>query len=309
MTKPAASLVQAQAEAEASAPALSFFADIERGEMELAEAGEFTGERLFRDRPEIYQAIIRMTAEGLSISATARALRVSRNTVCAVREREAVPIEQEKKEVLNLLRKGMRLGAERTLELLPYTKSAKDAALVTAIMADKHQLLSGEATSRVERIEARPDQVRQYLANLPVIEAELVEDDISIGIASGTPDQRAAAAAGCVPELPAPASDIRSDDDGTSNSVDVQTRATPRATKGCDDTPPRGGGGHPTDHHHTGGIDSEKQNFGQRAKVRGSGLGGPVADEPLCKRTPPKKKRGASPKGPTTKKKKGGSAC
>jgi len=306
MSGKADSLIVAAAEAEASAPALSFFEEVERGEMELAAAGEFTGERLFRDRPEIYQAIVRMTAEGLSISAAARALRVSRNTVCAVREREAVPIEQEKKEVLNLLRKGMRLGAERTLELLPETKSAKDAALVTAIMADKHQLLSGEATSRIERVEARPDQVRQYLDSLPVIEAEIVEGEISTGIAGEIPGQKGTDAPAAAPLLLAPSSDIGSDDIGPCNSVEAQTWATPRATHADTTPPPRGGGGPATDYPQPQGIDPEKQNFGQRANVRGFGLGEPAADKTLCKRTP---KKGSSPKGRTTAKKKGGSEC
>jgi hypothetical protein len=307
MTKSAGSLIQAAAEATASAPALSFFEEVERGEAELAAAGEFTGERLFRDRPEIYQAIVRMTAEGLSISAAARALRVSRNTVCAVREREAVPIEQEKKEVLNLLRKGMRLGAERTLELLPDTKSAKDAALVTAIMADKHQLLSGEATSRVERVEIRPDQVQAFVASLPVIEAELVEDEIVIGIADEIPGQKGTGAAAAAPLLPAPTSDIGSDDAGDDNSVTLQTRATPRATQVDDPPLPRGGGGQASEYPQPQDIDPEKQNFGQRAKARPAGLGGRPARQPLCKRT--SKKKGSSPKERILAKKKGGSKC
>jgi hypothetical protein len=307
MTKSVGSLIEAAAEARASAPVLSFFEEVERGEMELAAAGEFTGERLFRDRLEIYQAIVRMTAEGLSISATARALRVSRNTVCAVREREAVPIEQEKKEVLNLLRKGMRLGAERTLELLPETKSAKDAALVTAIMADKHQLLSGEATSRVERVEIRPDQVQAFVASLPVIEAELVEDEILTGIPSQIPGQKGTEAPAAAPLLPAPSSDIGSDDAGVNHSVDAQPRATPRATQVDDPPPPRGGGGQADDNLQLQGIDPKKQNFGQRANVRGSRLGGRAADKTPCKRTPPKK--GSSPKERITAKKKGGSKC
>lgn len=296
MAKRGASLIEAAAAAEAAAPALSFFSEVEEAEKRLAQAGEFTGERLHRDRPEIYQAIVRMTAEGLSISATARALRVSRNTVCAVREREAVPIEQEKKEVLNLLRKGMRLGAERTLELLPETKSAKDAALVTAIMADKHQLLSGEATSRIERVEARPDQVRQYLDSLPVIEAEIVDGEIATGIAGQIAGQKGTDAPAAVPLLSAPISDMGSDDAGVANSVDAQTRATPRATQVNTPPPPRGGGGHEGEYPHPQGMNTEKQNFGQRGH------------DDLCKRTA-KKKPGASTQARTTKKKKGGSGC
>jgi transposase-like protein len=197
MSKPPASLIQAAAQAEAAAPALSFFSEVEEAEKRLAEAGEFTGERLFRDRPGVYAAIVRMAAEGQSISAAARALGVSRNTVCAVRDREGYSVEQDKKELLKDLRRASRLGVEKVIELLPDTKAAKDAAIVAAVMVDKMQLLSGEATARVERVEVRPDQVKAFVDSLPVIEAEVVEE-ILTGVAAGTAGQKA-------PALPAPA--------------------------------------------------------------------------------------------------------
>jgi hypothetical protein len=299
MSKPPASLIQAAAQAEAAAPALSFFSEIEEGEKRLAEAGEFTGERLFRDRPGVYAAAVRMAAEGLSISATARALGVSRNTVCAVRDREGISIEQEKKEVIKLLQKGMRLGAERTIELLPETKSARDAALVTAIMTDKHQLLSGEATARVERVEIRPDQVRAFVDSLPVIEAELVEE-ISTGLPGGTVAQKAAA-------LPAPAVVVS---DSVSDVSHLTNRETETREATCDATLPvgvvddapgdgdRGGGGAASMIHVPVVMNSEKQNFGQRAPKRKS----------LCKRTSTPK-TGSSKKERISAKKKGGSAC
>lgn len=170
------SLIQEDRAADAASPTLSFFSEIEESaNKQLAEAGEFTGERLFRDRPKVYAAVVRMAAEGQSISATARALGVSRNTVCAVREREGITIEQDKKELLKDLRRAQRLGVEKVIELIPSVTSAKDAAIVSAVMIDKHELLSGGATSRVERVEVRPDAVRKYLDSLPVVDAEVVE--------------------------------------------------------------------------------------------------------------------------------------
>lgn len=338
MTQSGSSLIQSAAEAERAAPPFSFFSEIEEAEKRLAESGEFTGERLFRDRPGVYAAVVRMVAEGQSISATARALGISRNTVCAVRDREGFSVEQEKKQLLRDLRRASQLGVEKVLELLPDTKSAKDAAIVTAVMVDKQQLLSGEATSRVERVEVKPDQVKAFLDALPVVEVEELEV-ISTGIAPETPGQKAAAAAPATLAL-GPTSEIRSDDSAHDYSVDAISGATPRTTDGFDTPPPRGGGGRLVDSPHSGVIDSEKQNFGQRAicsagsepdtrpaavgeagslvaaPERGGADWGPPAAPDLCKRT--KKKQGGGPKrssakpastkAPTTKKKKGGSA-
>jgi transposase-like protein len=311
MAKRGASLMQEAAAAELAAPALSFFSEIEEAEKRLAESGEFTGERLHRDRPGIYAAVVRMAAEGQSISATARALGVSRNTVCAVREREGISVEQERKELLKDLRKASRLGVEKVLELMPDLKSAKDAAITAAVMLDKMQLLSGEATSRVERVEVRPDQVKAFVDSLPVIEAELVEGEISTGVPGETSEQKAGALA--LPS-PAPSSDLGSEVRTSDDREGQAGRATCRASRdaaavdGAPGAGDGGGGGAASDAHAPGVIDTEKQNFGQRPNVRESGLGEPAADKPLCKRTPPKKK-GSSKKAPTTAKKKGGSAC
>lgn len=311
MAKRGASLMQEAAAAELAAPALSFFSEIQEAEKRLAESGEFTGERLHRDRPGIYAAVVRMAAEGQSISATARALGVSRNTVCAVREREGISVEQERKELLKDLRKASRLGVEKVLELMPDLKSAKDAAITAAVMLDKMQLLSGEATARVERVEVRPDQVKAFVDSLPVIEAELVEGEISTGVPGETSEQKAGALA-----LPSPtsASDLGSevrtsaDREGQAGQATCRASRDAAAVDGALGAGDGGGGGAASDVCAPRGIDTEKQNFGQRASIRGADLGGRPADKPLCKRTP-KKKPGASPKARTTKKKKGGSAC
>jgi hypothetical protein len=158
--------------AESAAPFLFNFEELSAEKLE--GVGEFTGERLLARRPDAYQAIIRMSAEGLSISAQARALGVSRNTVCAVRDREGFSIEQDKKDLLRDVRRAARLSVERAIELVPCIQNAKDAAIVAAVMVDKMQLLSGEATARIEKVEVSQDKLSEMLASLPVLEAEVV---------------------------------------------------------------------------------------------------------------------------------------
>lgn len=323
MTTGPGSLLEAAALADRAAPPFSFFSEIEEAEKRLAESGEFTGERLFRDRPGVYAAAVRMIAEGQSISAAARALGISRNTVCAVRDREGVSVEQEKKELLRDLRRASRLGVEKVLELLPDTKSAKDAAIVTAVMVDKGQLLAGEATSRVERVEAKPDQVKAFLDALPVVDVEELEV-ISTGVGGETAGQKAAPVPAA---LPAPLSDSVSDDPAVVASVEDGSRTNARtmeagaAVELSPGSADGGGGGAASEHCVPRVIDTEKQNFGQRPMTgapvaRDSALGDELAGNSLCKRTKKKKGGGpkrssakpASPKAKTTAKKKGGSA-
>jgi transposase-like protein len=185
--------------ADASAAAAPFlFSESEIGAEKLEAVGEFSGERLLTRRPETYRAVVRMLAEGLSMSSVARALGVSRNTVAAVRDREGFTIEQDKKELLRDFRRAARLSVERAIELVPAINSAKDAAIVAAVMTDKLQLLSGEATSRVEKVEVNQDKLAEMLAALPVLDAEVVPATGPCAAASdqkGTPALPAALAA------------------------------------------------------------------------------------------------------------------
>jgi hypothetical protein len=177
---------------EAAALAAPFlFSEEEIGAERLEATGEFSGERLLVRRPEVYRAICRMSAEGLSMSAMARALGVSRNTVAAVQEREGISIEQHKKELLRNVRTAARLSVERVVELVPTITNAKDAAIVAAVMVDKLQLLSGEATARVERVEVSQDKLAEMLASLPVLEAEVLP---LTGPSDAAPEQKGTAA-------------------------------------------------------------------------------------------------------------------
>ena len=194
---------------ESAAPFL--FAEAEIGAEKLEATGEFSGERLLARRPEVYRAICRMSAEGLSMSAMARALGVSRNTVAAVQEREGISIEQHKKELLRNVRTAARLSVERVVELVPTINNAKDAAIVAAVMVDKLQLLSGEATSRVEKVEVSQDKLSEMLASLPLLEAEVVLVTGPHGSASGQKGLPAAS----LPGSGVPCADIESEDFGS----------------------------------------------------------------------------------------------
>jgi hypothetical protein len=62
--------------------------------------GNYTGERLARERPQVYGQIIELIAQGVSLNRIARQCGVSRHTIRAVREHEAIPIAQRKQEIL-----------------------------------------------------------------------------------------------------------------------------------------------------------------------------------------------------------------
>lgn len=194
---------------ETAAPFL--FSEAEIGAEKLEATGEFSGERLLARRPEVYRAILSMSAEGLSVSAMARAFGVSRNTIAAVQDREGFSIEHLKKELLRNVRTAARLSVERAIELVPGIQNAKDAAIVAAVMVDKMQLLSGEATSRVEKVEVSQDKLSEMLASLPVLEAEVLPVTGPHGSESGQKGQAGTGAgivSGCLVE---PVTDIESE--------------------------------------------------------------------------------------------------
>lgn len=215
---------------ESAAPFL--FAEAEIGAEKLEATGEFSGERLLARRPEVYRAICRMSAEGLSMSAMARALGVSRNTVAAVQEREQFPIEQQKKELLKNVRTAARLSVERVVELVPSINNAKDAAIVAAVMVDKLQLLSGEATARVERVEVNQDKLSEMLASLPVLEAEVLPVTGPHGSEPGQKGPAAAALPGAGSVGAEGVVDIGSTDSGAIYLKTTATGATLRGHSG-----------------------------------------------------------------------------
>jgi len=109
-----------------------------------------TGERLFRDKPHIYKAVVRLLAEpGVSIRTICGECNVSDHTIRSVAAREGIPIATVKREVLANVTHGMRLASERVIELMPEA-SARDALIGVGILGDKMSLLSGDPTARIE---------------------------------------------------------------------------------------------------------------------------------------------------------------
>jgi len=118
---------------------------------------EFTGERLFKNKPEVYHSITALSAEGLGVKRIGRILHVSPNTVLAVRAREPESIDTEKRRIARLSREGARMCVEGIVEMLcdpvQIKKiSVKDLGIVFGILAEKHELLSGSPTARLQTI-------------------------------------------------------------------------------------------------------------------------------------------------------------
>src|SRR5438552_11970467 len=76
-----------------------------------------TGERLFRDRPDVYKAVVKLLAEpGVSVRTIMRECHVSDHTIRSVASREGITIATVKKEVLSNIAHGLRLASERVIE-------------------------------------------------------------------------------------------------------------------------------------------------------------------------------------------------
>ena len=141
-------ILKEQAELEA-APFL--FSENELLEIDKAKPKfHCTGERLFRDRPDVYKAVVKLLAEpGVSVRTICRECHVSDHTIRSVASREGIAIATVKKEVLANITHGLRLASERVIELMPEA-SARDALIGVGILGEKMQLLDGMPTARVE---------------------------------------------------------------------------------------------------------------------------------------------------------------
>lgn len=146
-----------------------FFSD-----KEGALVGEFTGERFFAQRPEDYRMVVSLLAEGLGVIRIGSIMRVSPNTVMAVRDREGESIDIVKQRLAGLAHRGAAMLLEAVIEDVndPVKRgkiATRDKAVAAAVLVDKGQLLSGEATMRVELTEQTApdhDDYNAYIARL-----------------------------------------------------------------------------------------------------------------------------------------------
>jgi hypothetical protein len=155
---------------------------------EAERKGEFTGQRLSERKPEIYSACVRLLAEGCSYLSIAKLLRISVNSVAAVKDREQISIESQKRQLAGSFRLASALASERAIELLSDEERSKEIplnqlAIATGIFTEKAELLSGGATSRVDWVQPAPavDDFNSYLDDLrskaEPIEVEAVDPE------------------------------------------------------------------------------------------------------------------------------------
>lgn len=165
-----------------SAPSLpglaapSFFAELEA-------KGEFTGERLFQQRPDTYKAVVVLLGQRLGVIRIGGLLGVSPNTVMAVRDREGATIDLVKEHMANIANQGATLASEAILIALNQRakdahllgiKDLKELAVVYGILVQNGQLLAGQPTARVELSAAQKpsehDDFNRYISGLPTVQ-------------------------------------------------------------------------------------------------------------------------------------------
>ena len=152
-------------------PLFSDLAEEERVFKESEERGEFTAERLFKRRRDIYEATVKLLARGLGQIFIGDLLKVSPSTVRAVAKREGIAIGIEKKELAEVAFANARLAAEVVAMVLSDPKKraelgALDAAKIMSLMTDRGLVLAGEANVIVESKAPAKPQHEDFVAYL-----------------------------------------------------------------------------------------------------------------------------------------------
>jgi hypothetical protein len=114
--------------------------------------GNYTGERLKMLRPEIYRRVVELLAEPrehVSIREICRQCHVTDDTVRAVERREAVPIAARKQALMIQAARIAKLAYDRVEDQID-TAPLPQAVVTAGVFTDKLQLLSGDATARLE---------------------------------------------------------------------------------------------------------------------------------------------------------------
>jgi hypothetical protein len=218
-------LLQADADAEREAAQYLLFHDHLSLKLDRSKPRfHCTGERLFRDRPEVYRLAVELSAEneanprGISKRQICRVCHMSDHTLESVLQRERIPIATHKKEIVKVSARVSRMTIERLEELAP-TMNAKDAAIAFGITTEKHLLMTGEVTARIEEIDGGRELHRKFaeLTERMIKEAHAREISSHIGDSGGNGATNALAIA----DRPASASEVPRD-----SQPDVLSKST-----------------------------------------------------------------------------------
>ncbi len=166
-------------------------------------------------RTELRAAILHCIAEGrLGTRRIADVFGVSRETVRALwrKAAESQELDHYKKEAAASYGHLARLGVERMIEEIDDMPRAS-LPVLAAIATDKHALLSGGVTARVERV-GGPSvaSVKDFIDALPVVSPGLV-------VSGGGAEQKGAAGGGLVIEAGADLGAVESSGDSVSPAI------------------------------------------------------------------------------------------
>lgn len=201
MSRPDDSLIARHAEQVAAAPPL--FSEEVLDALTSAEArGEYTGERLFSQRPDIYRATVELLGQGVGVRQIARTLRVSHNTIAAVRRREGDTVDTLKEQTVQALARFVGAASERLLEEV-HTIKLEALPVALGIATEKLLLLTGQATQRVAHVDEAPqvpafaDWLTERRADAIEIPAEVApKEGPAMGYLGESCGQRASVASG-----------------------------------------------------------------------------------------------------------------
>jgi hypothetical protein len=114
--------------------------------------GSYTGERLLRERPLVYNRVVRLLAEPrehVSIREICRQCHVTDDTVKAVEKRETLSIAARKEALMVQAARIAKLAYDRVEDQID-TGPLPQAVVTAGVFTDKFQLLSGDVTARLQ---------------------------------------------------------------------------------------------------------------------------------------------------------------
>jgi hypothetical protein len=135
-----------------------------------------SGQYIAQRNPQLYESIKLMLEWGVPKKTIAKRCRVSKNAVIAIaRLEEPDTVEHHKKVMIHGLRSLSRGAMELLIEKIESGSdiSPRDLAVILGISTEKHELLTGGATSRVERT-VDPELAAFYQALLKPTGSQMV---------------------------------------------------------------------------------------------------------------------------------------
>jgi hypothetical protein len=150
--------------------------------------GASTGERLLNQRPDLYRITVQLLGQGTGIREIKRLTGLHHRTIEAVMIREGSTIDTHRKELGARALKVAAMGVERLEEIIADGAiKPGELSMAVGILIDKGQVLTGGVTARVEKVEQSQVAagLERMLDDLPVIDAELVDDAPEINPSGG----------------------------------------------------------------------------------------------------------------------------